>query len=147
MGLGVPIEVEPALSTAGSEQIVRALVGYNDAQASPEIHCSLAVVARKEGQIVGGLLGSTHWGWLFVKQLWAAQELRSDGVGRQLVLVAETEVLARGCRHAHLDTFSFQALGFHQRLGHGVFGQLDDDPTGHTRYFLHKRNLHVSESA
>ena len=32
-------------------------------------HRPLAVVARRAGEIVGGLLGHTHWGWLFVRQL------------------------------------------------------------------------------
>jgi len=41
-------------------------------------------------------------------------------------------------RHAHLDTFSFQAPDFYQQRGYQVFGQLDDFPPGHRRYYLTK---------
>jgi hypothetical protein len=38
-----------------------------------------------------------------------------------------------------LDTFSFQARPFYEKLGYEVFGQLEDYPRGHSRYFLQKR--------
>jgi hypothetical protein len=37
-----------------------------------------------------------------------------------------------------LDTYSFQARGFYERLGYAVFGTLDDYPPGQSRIFLHK---------
>jgi hypothetical protein len=46
--------------------------------------------------------------------------------------------LERGCRHAYLDTFSFQALGFYEKQGYAVYGQLENFPTGASRYFLKK---------
>ena len=59
---------------------------------------------------------------------------------------AQHEAHLRGCRHAYLDTFDFQALGFYQKLGYELFGHLDDYPPGHTKYFLQKRRLVDSES-
>lgn len=135
------VAVETALPAAEREQIVRSLVGYNATQAPPANHRPLAVVARRAGVVVGGLLGYTHWEWLSVQQLWVAAELRNGGVGRRLLRAAEAAAHARGCQHAHLDTHSFQALEFYQRLGYRVFGQLEDYPAGHARYFLHKRGL------
>ena len=38
-----------------------------------------------------------------------------------------------------LDTFSFQARRFYEKLGYVVFGELPDYPAGHSRYFLQKR--------
>lgn len=147
MTTNITVEVETALPAVEAEQIIHALVGYNVTQAPPANHRALAVIARRAGEIVGGLLGYTHWEWLFVQQLWSAAELRGRGVGRRLMLAAEAEARARGCHHAHLDTYSFQALGFYQRLGYRVFGQLEDYPAGHTRYFLHKRDLSTPNPA
>jgi hypothetical protein len=37
-----------------------------------------------------------------------------------------------------LDTFSFQALGFYEKLGYRIFGELGDVAGGHKWYFLKK---------
>ena len=127
------------------EQIVRSLVAYNDANASPQDYRDLVVVSRLGGEVVGGLIGFTHWNWLFIKQLWVSESVRGRGVGTELMQAAEQEAVARACLHAHLDTFGFQALPFYQGLGYSVFGQLEDYPVGHTRYFLQKRELDEEE--
>jgi hypothetical protein len=51
---------------------------------------------------------------------------------------AEREAIRRGCRGAWLDTFSFQARGFYERLGYTVFGTIAGCPPGHSRFFLKK---------
>jgi hypothetical protein len=38
-----------------------------------------------------------------------------------------------------LDTFTFKALKFYERLGYREFGRLDDFPPGHSRICLTKR--------
>jgi hypothetical protein len=43
------------------------------------------------------------------------------------------------CKHARLDTFSFQAKGFYEKLGYVAFGALDGFPGEHRRYFLRKK--------
>ena len=51
---------------------------------------------------------------------------------------AEARARDRGCHSAWLDTFSFQAPGFYQKLGYEEFGHLDYRP-GHQRHFLKNR--------
>jgi len=63
---------------------------------------------------------------------------RGQGLGRRLIGLAEDEARRRGCRHAYLDTTSFQARPFYEKLGYRLWGQLEDFPQGHTRYFLQK---------
>jgi GNAT superfamily N-acetyltransferase len=91
-----------------------------------------------DGKVVGGLLGETYWGWLHVDDLWLEEGVRRRGFGSRLLDLAEQEALRRGCRRAHLDTMSFQALPFYERRGYQVFGTLQDLPPGHSRYFLWK---------
>jgi len=67
------------------------------------------------------------------------EELRGQGLGRELILQGESEARSRGCIGAYVNTFDFQAVGFYDRLGYVVFGQLDDFPPGHSRYFLRKQ--------
>ena len=124
------------------QSIINNLIAYNNSQVEPENYQPLAVFLRgAQGQIVGGLIGYTHWEWLFLSHMWLTEELRGEGYGQKLMAAAEREAVARGCRHAYLDTFSFQARAFHEKLGYEVFGTLEDYPAGHTRYFLQKRNL------
>ncbi|HEX8272882.1 MAG TPA: GNAT family N-acetyltransferase [Longimicrobiaceae bacterium] len=139
---GLRLSVEDDPPAADLQALVSGLVGFNDAHAGPEGWRRLAVLVRADdGALVGGLLGFTHWDWLFVGHLWLPEALRGRGMGRELLLRAEREAIARGCRHAHLDTFSFQARGFYESLGYEVFGALDEYPPGHTRYFLRKAVL------
>jgi GNAT superfamily N-acetyltransferase len=90
------------------------------------------------GEFAGGLTGNLAYGWLFIDLLWVADRVRGQGHGRSLVLAAENEASARGCRNSWLDTFSFQARDFYERLGYSIFGELEDFPPGHCRYFMRK---------
>lgn len=134
------IEDDPAPEDVQS--LIGGLIAYNTSMAEPENYRPLTIFLRDErGQIVGGLNGYTNWGWLFIGHLWLSETVRGKDYGTRLVLAAEQEAVSRGCRHAHLDTFSFQARGFYEKLGYEVFGALEDYPAGHTRFYLRKRDL------
>ena len=140
----VYVRVEESATEEIRERVIGGLVAFNIGEAGESSHAELAVVARGGTEIVGGLLGHTNWNWLFIAQLWVSDKMRGDGLGRKLVGEAEAEARRRGCTHAHVDTFSFQAVPFYQRLGYTVFGELTDYPPGHKRYFLQKRDLRTS---
>ncbi|HEX8551979.1 MAG TPA: GNAT family N-acetyltransferase [Abditibacteriaceae bacterium] len=135
------ITLEPDPTNIDVRALVDGLVQFNASRAEAENWQSLNLLLRDQhtdAAVQGGLLGYTHWGWLFVSHLWIAEPLRGQGYGRSLLDKAEEEALARGCRYAHLDTFDFQARDFYAKLGYMVFGQLHDYPAGHTRFFLQK---------
>ena len=116
------------------------LTQFNLKFAPEESYRPLNVFLRDEtGAVRGGALGETYWSWLHVSILWVDEALRGAGYGSRLLAEAEAEAARRGCHHVHLDTLSFQALPFYERLGYTVFGTLDDLPEGHQRYFLQKR--------
>lgn len=91
-----------------------------------------------EGTLIGGLVGDTGWGWLYVNLLWVADRCRRQGIGRQLLRAAEAESVRRGCAHAFLRTFDFQAPGFYEREGYVVFGVQENFPLGHRGFYLRK---------
>ena len=43
------------------------------------------------------------------------------------------------CVGIWLDTFSFQAPAFYQKMGYSELGQIVDYPPGHRRHFFQKR--------
>jgi ribosomal protein S18 acetylase RimI-like enzyme len=131
---------EPRPAQADVESIEAILNQQNQAVGlnwSPE---PLSVIMQDEGgNVVGGLIGSTNWGWLHVNALAVAPDLREVGAGSKLMREAEAIARERGCKFGYLDTFSFQALGFYEKLDYVVYGVLDDFPTGAQRYFLKKQ--------
>jgi GNAT superfamily N-acetyltransferase len=91
-----------------------------------------------DDRIEAGLDGLIEAGWLFVNNLWVTETLRSRKVGTALLREAERIAVERGCHSAFLDTFSFQAPGFYQKLGYEIFATLDYPPR-HKRHFLKRR--------
>lgn len=120
--------------------IENGLTTFNLQHAPPDNYQRLAVLLRAEdGALCGGILGNTWWGWLRIDVLWIDEAARGQDWGTRLMQAAEAEAIRRGCHHVFLDTLSFQALPFYLKLGYAVFGQLDDLPAGHSRYFLRKQ--------
>ncbi len=122
--------------------IVEPLVEFNHSRiGKPETYRPLVILLSHPGsdEIVGGLYGVTAFSYLHVDLLFVPESMRGIGIGRQLMTEAEAEAMRRGCHAASLDTFSFQARRFYERLGYSVFGILDDCPPGHRRFYLTKR--------
>ena len=99
----------------------------------------LAVFARDgKGTLVGGVQGYVNWTWLHVSLFWISAEARRQRLGSSLLKAIEAAAIERGCTHAHLDTFSYQARPFYERHGYALFATLEDYPPGHQRFFLRK---------
>ena len=122
------------------QTIVAPLVTYNTSKAGPRNHRILSVsLFDDEENPVGGLYGRTDYSWLFIELIFVPESMRGQGIGREVMKMAEQEAIARNCHGAWLDTFEFQARTFYEKLGYQVFGELKDFPVGHQRYYLTKQ--------
>ncbi len=120
-------------------ELQRGLIAFNQRHGVPREEVPLALFVRDAADTVrGGLWGRSYWGWMFVKWLWVAEELRGQGWGRKLMEQAEAVARERGCRGVFLDTFSFQAPDFYLALGYEVFAELEDLPPGGSRLYFRK---------
>lgn len=136
---GVSIEVTDAPPNDDIALIEGELVAFNEARAIPYDRRPLAVLAKAEdGRTLGGATGYTNWGWLYLDCFWLPETLRGGGLGTAMIRAAEVGALARGCHHARLYSYSFQAPGFYERLGYVRFGVLDDYPPGHAQIWMQK---------
>ena len=98
------------------------------------------LVARDAAGVVqGGVRYLTAFEWLFVNWLWVAEPYRRSGAGSRLMGAVEAEARSTGCRGAYLDTFSFQAPKFYEKLGYREFGRIADFPAGFDRIWFMKR--------
>jgi len=105
----------------------------------PEDTLPLSVVARDEdNKIIGGVSGRTIYKNFLIGIVWVDKETRGTGLGRKLMEFAEVEAKKRGCLVAQLDTLSFQAPDFYQKLGFDIVGTVPGFSGSPERYFLLK---------
>ena len=133
------IEHNPNPDPSDVERLRASLSRYNRSKIPDRgyLPVHLTLLDERNG-LAGGLSGYVAYGWLFVDTLWIAETARSRGFGRELMQQAEEIARTHGAHYAWLDTFSFQARGFYEKLGYRVFAELEDFPPGHSRYFLRK---------
>jgi ribosomal protein S18 acetylase RimI-like enzyme len=134
----IEIETTPSEDTLA---VVRAgMRRYTESRVPFEEYADLALVGRADdGAVVAAALGETGRGWLHVSVVWVDERCRGQGLGTQLVNAMEAEAIRRGCGGAYLDTFSYQARPFYEKLGYEVFGTLEDYPAGHQRFYMRKK--------
>jgi ribosomal protein S18 acetylase RimI-like enzyme len=124
---------------SGAKHIARSLAAEITAEFGPRDETALSIVAYTGDIAVGGLNGSTHWGWCYIRHLWVQPDRQRQGLGRRLLAEAETEARARHCIGLYVDTFNPGAAAFYERSGFERFGRIDNFPPGHARIFLRKR--------
>jgi GNAT superfamily N-acetyltransferase len=139
--LNNPTIVFDPYATADVRDIVQALVdNYNIAITGQAEWYPVAFFLKDEnGEVLGGLLGDVWAAWLHIRTLAVAAPARGHGFAREMMHRAELYAIDRGCTDAFLDTFSFQARPFYEKLGYRVFGRLENHPAGHQHYFMTKR--------
>jgi len=133
------IEIVSGSAPEISDQIDRLLVDHAREHGIVWDEQALIIVLREGGAIVGGLSGKTVQGWLHIRDLAIDPDWRGKGFGRRLVAEAERIAIGRGCHSAWLNTHSFQAPGFYERLDYTPFGVLEDFPRGQQRIFYAKQ--------
>jgi len=134
-GFSLTVEEKPA--EADREALPHLLEAFNEKHwPGHQPWQEVAVFVRDAaGTVLGGLYGETYGGWLFIRYLVMPEGARHAGLGRQVMALAEDVARRRGCHSAWLDTFSFQAPGFYQKLGYEEFGRIHLPPVGERLFF------------
>jgi GNAT superfamily N-acetyltransferase len=140
-GAGPQIVLTDTPAPTTWRSIAAGLSEYNERHAGPEKFRLLILMLQDplSEETIGGLWGRTLFEWLYVNILFVPEALRGRGLGTTLMRDAEAEARRRGCRGALVDTFSFQARPFYERLGYTVIAAVPDYPPGHACFFLSRR--------
>jgi GNAT superfamily N-acetyltransferase len=133
---------EEVKTTQDAETVLLEGLGNNIIEhiGNVELGRSLMIFVRNRAdEVMGGVIANCFGGWVYISLLWIEKSLRNLGYGTRLMHLVEAEAIQCGCQNAHVDTYSFEAKPFYERLGYEVFATLDDYPKGYCKYFLKKR--------
>ncbi|MEN4696438.1 GNAT family N-acetyltransferase [Pantoea agglomerans] len=121
------------------EYIIQRLWQHNGRFADINMKTLNVILYDDQKNIQGGLLAHTWCGTLDIHYLWIDDPWRLQGTGRQLMMAAEEEARNRHCHMSVVDTLSFQARGFYEKLGYRVYGEQEGYAQRFARYYLAKR--------
>ena len=133
--------IEPVLPAQASDidELTLKLRGYNQQQAGVNNKQSIGSFIRDlEGNLIGGIFAQLTWGWCCIELLWIAQNYRNHNLAQQLMTSIEQYAQCEGIENFKVETASFQALGFYQKMGYQLYATLDDFPIGHQNHYLKK---------
>jgi GNAT superfamily N-acetyltransferase len=134
------LRIDDEVGAEDRTTVLRGLRAFNEAMIGPANDRPVELVVRDtDGAVIGGLLGNTKWGWLYVDKLWIAERARGLGLGSRLLARAEDVARERGCIGVFLSTFEHQARPFYEQRGYELFGTLDGFPAATRQYYLCKR--------
>jgi ribosomal protein S18 acetylase RimI-like enzyme len=140
----VEIELTTTPSAEDARTISQGLVDFNH-EAIPDLEpedaaIKFSVFARdNDGKVTGGLRGTCFWNTLHIELTWVSKEARGTGVGSTMVKKAELFAIKHGFEQALLETTSWQAKPFYEKLGYELIATLPQYPKGHACHFLTKR--------
>ena len=124
-----------------SEVIRQGLGRFNTPFFGYKEYVDFVVCFKDENQqVMGGVIAWMRPGihLLCIDTIWVAEHLRNQGNGTKLMLAAEQEGVKHGCDHSQLETLSFQAKGFHEKLGYEQIGFVEKLYGEHDAYYMRK---------
>lgn len=132
--------ITDVVDAAIAEAVGGGLNRFNDEMTGIRDRRPLAAVVKdpETGAVLGGAIGRSSLGLLFLDLFYLPEALRGSGLGTKVLQAFEAEGRRRGCRSAVLYTISFQAPGFYERNGWRRFGEIACDPPGTSRIFMTK---------
>lgn len=93
---------------------------------------------NKLEEVVGGIRATCFWNTMHIELLWLSNDCRGKGIGRQLMTKAENFAKEIGCEKVFVETTSWQAKPFYEKVGYQHIATLNDRPKGHASHYLTK---------
>jgi len=145
--LSFPYKISPEVDQTRADTLVAEIRSFNQGKHSLlwEMPCRSVeplqfYILDPNEKLIAGIMGRTNQipEWLEVTVIWVAESRRHQGLGRELMRLAEDEAKARGCVFARLATSEYQAPDFYRKLDYQQYGMLENCPRGETCYYFWK---------
>lgn len=91
-----------------------------------------------DNTLIAGIHCQIGGNWLYIASLWVEETYRGQGIGKQLLIQAESLAAQKKCQGMYLYTYSFQNPEFYKKLGYTVFGTLENYCKNHAKYYMKK---------
>jgi ribosomal protein S18 acetylase RimI-like enzyme len=98
----------------------------------------IACLVRESEEIVAGASGRTEFDRLFVVYLWVQEQLRSRGLGSEVLGTLEKAAYARGCKDALIETLNDRTANLYTRLGYKSVAMIPHYVGSFTKHVLVK---------
>lgn len=137
------LEITENASKEDAKTISQGIIDFNNSKIpnleSIEEEVKFFVFVRNEAnQIVGGVRAICYWNTLHIELLWLSEECRGKGIGKDLMKSAENFAREKGCEKAFVETTSWQAKPFYEKIGYAHIATINDRPKGHSSHYLTK---------
>jgi ribosomal protein S18 acetylase RimI-like enzyme len=131
------IEGEP--NETDMQVLVDGMLSYHASKGHPrKVDTYSVTIKNDEGILVGCVMVSFLWNGMEIGSLWVDESMRGQGLGQKLMTMAEDEGRKRGATFAYTNTFTWQALGFYEKLGYSLYGKLEDFPADNQLSYYRK---------
>ncbi len=117
---------DAALDQRLSDELDRVNAAATAGVAAP---AELTVKLEDGDDLLAGLSGWTWGSAAGIAMVWVREDQRGAGTGARLLAAFEEEAVARGCTHAFVTSFTFQAPDFYRRLGYDEIFRWESVPT------------------
>ncbi|WP_239253838.1 GNAT family N-acetyltransferase [Listeria ilorinensis] len=98
----------------------------------------MALYAKDEETLIGGINGVLFGNWLEIEYLAVAEKHRGKRIGEKLLRDLEQQAILRGAKFSFIYTFGFQAKDFYKKYGYQEVLTLTEYPLTGTEHYLIK---------
>ena len=103
-----------------------------------EDEIKFSIFVKDNDKVVGGLRAICYWNTLHIELLWLDQSCRGQGVGEKVIKQAEQFAKENGYEKSFVETTSWQAKPFYEKMNYQLQYSIKDRPKGHDSFYLIK---------
>jgi len=137
------IEITENPKEEDSKRISKGIIDFNKSKVpnleTIEDEVKFFVFVKDEkGDILGGIRALCFWNTLHIELLWLSEGARGKGIGKKLIKSAENFAIKNNCEKVFVETTSWQAKPFYEKVGYRLMASIKDRPKGYTSHYLTK---------
>lgn len=137
------IEITTNANAEDKKRISQGIIDFNHSKIPDlepiEAEIKVFVFSRNAlGEVTGGIRAICYWNTLHIELLWLSEDCRGQGTGRKLIASVEKFAKQKGCEKAFVETTSWQAKPFYEKVGYMHIATINNRPKGHSSHFMTK---------